>query len=135
MSEISEIGDALLRLACIGRTRFHYDSAGQVFGDGEIHYLVEVTGLFFVAWEQRDTRVMIVNPITRFSLDELEELGAEEAWTVLRVPAELSTGIQFREIDNAELIDVYHQMEARARGELVSPPGRYLAPDHVLRVG
>lgn len=55
MKEISEIRDALLRLSCIGRTRFHYDPAGQVFGDGEIHYLVEVTGLFFMAWEDNAT--------------------------------------------------------------------------------
>lgn len=57
--------------------------------------------------------MMIVNPITRFGLDELEELGAESAWTVLHVPAELSESIQFREIGDAELIDVYRRMEAR----------------------
>jgi len=111
---------------CIGRRQFHYDSAGQVFSDGEIHSLIEVSGVFFIAWEENDTGTMIVNPIIRFSLDELEELGAEEAWTVLYAPAELSKGIQFREMGDAELVDVYHRMEARSLGELAFTASRYL---------
>lgn len=110
------IRNALARLSCIGRKQFHYDPAGQVSGDGEIHYLVEVSGLFFLAWDDTETRMMIVNPITRFGLDELEELGKEEGWTVLHVPLELSEGIQFREISGAELIDVFRRMESRQVG-------------------
>ena len=82
--------------------------------------------MFFIAWEENDTGTMIVNPIIRFSLDELEELGAEEAWTVLYAPAELSKGIQFREMGDAELVDVYHRMEARSLGELAFTASRYL---------
>jgi hypothetical protein len=82
--------------------------------------------VLFIAWEDNDTGAMIVNPIIRFSLDELEELGAEEAWTVLYVPAELSEGIQFREMGDAELVDVYQRMEARSLGELAFTTSRYL---------
>lgn len=127
MNERTEIRDALLRLSCIGRRQFYYDPAGQVFSDGEIHYLIEMSGVFFIAWEDNDTGAMIVNPIIRFRLDELEELGAEEAWTVLYVPAELSEGIQFREMGDAELVDVYHRMEARSLGGLAFTTSRYLS--------
>lgn len=113
MTEIRKIHNAMLRLSCIGRTQFQYDPANQIFGDGEVHYLVEVAGLFFIGWEDNHTRAMIVNPITRFDLDELVELGMEEAWMVLNVPAELDEGIQFREIDDSELIAAYRQMELR----------------------
>lgn len=113
MKEVSEIYDAILRLSYIGSRQFHYDPAGQVFGFGEIHYLVEVAGLFFIAWEDNDTRMMILNPITRFSLDELAELGAEEAWTVLHVPATLAESIQFRGIDESELVAGYLHAEAQ----------------------
>jgi hypothetical protein len=115
MNEIREIRDAMSRLSCIGRTRFHYDSIGRIFGDGEIHYLIEVSGLFFVAWKDNDTEMMIVNPITRFGLAELGELGAEEAWTVLRVPDALAEGIQFRDINDVELVRAYRRMEGQAR--------------------
>lgn len=131
MKERTEIRDALLRLSCIGRRQFHYDPAGQVLSDGEIQYLIEVSGVFFVAWEDNDTGTMIVNPIIRFSLDELEELGAEEAWTVLYMPAKLSDGIQFREMGDAELVDVYHRMEARALCELAFTASRYLTDSRV----
>ena len=93
-----------------------------MFGDGEIHYLVEVTGLFFVAWMDNDSRMMIVNPITRFCLDDLEELGADEAWTALHVPANLSDAIQFREIGDVELSDIYRRMEAYPQGPVASLP-------------
>jgi hypothetical protein len=132
MREIPGIRDALLRLSCIERMRFHYDPAGRVLGEGEIHYLVEVTGLFFVAWKNSDSGMMIVNPITRFGLDELEEVGTEEAWTALHVPAELSDSIQFREIDGNELIDVYRRMETRSLGGLALPPERYPYTDRFL---
>lgn len=132
---MKEIRDALARLSCIGRKKFHYDPAGQVFGAGEIHYLVEVSGLFFLAWEDADTGMMIVNPITRFGLDELEELGAEEAWTVLHVPLGLSEGIQFREISSAELIDVYRRMESRPVGDFLFASSRRLASGCSLNVG
>ena len=126
MKERTEIRDALLRLSCIGRREFHYDPAGQVLSDGEIHYLIEVSGVFFIAWEDNYTGAMIVNSILRFSLDELKELGAEEAWTVLHVPAEHSEGIQFWEMGDAELVDAYQRMEARSSGELLFAPSRYL---------
>lgn len=113
MMEMNAIREAMLRLSCIGCTPFHYDPAGNIFCDGPIHYIIEVGDLFFVAWESNDTGSMIVNPITRFDLDELGELGAAEAWTVLLVPAEMSEGIQFREIDGAELIDAYCRMQVR----------------------
>ncbi|AKU20776.1 hypothetical protein [Massilia sp. NR 4-1] len=121
MKERTEIRDALFRLSCIGRRQFYYDPAGQVLSDGEIHYLIEVSGVFFIAWEDNDTGTMIVNPIIRFSLDELEELGAEEAWTVLHVPAALAAGIQFREIDGAELTNAYLRMKERALKGVTSP--------------
>jgi hypothetical protein len=121
MNDISEIRDAMLRLSFIARTRFHYDAGSLVFGEGEIHYLIEVSELFFIAWEDDDTKMMIVNPITRFGLDELEELGAEEAWTLLHVPAALDDGIRFREMIGAELVSAYRQMEGRACAAM-SPP-------------
>lgn len=121
MNERREIRDAMLRLSCIARTHYHYDPTGQTIGEGPIHYLVELSGLFFIAWENNDTGAMVVNPITRFSLDELDELGAAEAWTVLRVPADVAEGIQFREIDNAELSEAYRQMARRAIAAPASP--------------
>lgn len=132
---MKEIRDALARLSCIGCKQFHYDPEGQVFGDGEIHYLLEVSGLFFLAWEDTQARMMIVNPITRFDLDELEELGAEEAWVVLHVPVELSESIQFREVSCAELIDVYRRMESRPVGDFLFASGRRLASDGFLNPG
>lgn len=63
-----------------------YDPGGDIFGDGPIHYLVEVGYLVSMAWESNDSGLMVVNPITRFDLDGLDELGAEEAWTILRMP-------------------------------------------------
>ena len=54
-----------------------------------------------------------MNPITRFKLDELDELGADEAWTVLRVPTKQTESIQFREIDEVELSEVYCRMAAQ----------------------
>jgi len=118
MKELRKIRDAMLRLSCIGRTQFHYDPAGEVFGDGAIHYLVEVGGLFFIAWEDNDTNTMIVNPIMRFDLEELADMGDEDAWTVLLVPAGMAESIQFRVIDNAELIEAYRRME----GQGIAPP-------------
>lgn len=120
MMDKREIREAILRLSCIERMQFHYDLAGEVSGDGPIHYLLEVGDLFFMAWENNITGNMIVNPITRFRLDELGELGAEEAWTVLRVPADLMEGIQFREIDDVELSKAYFRMESRAAEASVS---------------
>jgi len=115
MSESRVIHNALLRLSCIGGTQFHYDPTGQVFGDGEIHYLAEFGGMYFLVWEDSATNEMVVNPITRFELDELGELGAEEAWTVLRVPDGLDEGIQFREIEESELVDAYYQTGVKIR--------------------
>lgn len=121
MNEVREIRDAMLRLSCIARIQYEYDPAGQIIGEGPIHYLIELGNLFFIAWENNDTGAMVVNPITRFGLDELDELGAAEAWTVLRVPAELAEGIQFREIDNVELSEAYLQMAGRAIAAPVPP--------------
>lgn len=114
MTEMMEIRDAMWRLSCIERTQYHYDPAGDVYGDGPIQYLVEVGDLFFVAWVNNDSGAVIVNPITRFSLDELDELGADEPWTVLHVPSTMSERIDFREIDAAELAEAYHRMEGRS---------------------
>lgn len=111
MIQTKEIREAMLRLSSIGLKRYEYDQTGQIFGDGPIHYLVEVSDLLFIVWENSDTCSMIVNPITRFSLDELEELGSLEAWTVLHVPATLAEGIQFREIGNAELNAAYQALK------------------------
>lgn len=36
---------------------------------------------------------MVVNPATRFELDELLELVAEEPWTVLHGPADVTAAI------------------------------------------
>jgi len=121
MNEMGEIREALSRLSCIGRAQFYYDPVGQVFGEGEIHYLVEVSGLYFLAWEDNDTRTMIVNPITRFDLNELQELGAEEAWVVLHVPITLAEAIRFREIDDADLVGAYLRMEAHALKKASAP--------------
>lgn len=129
-----QINKALLRLSSIECTQFQYDPVGQVFGFGEIHYLIEVAGMFFMAWENSDTKIIVVNPITRYCLDELSELGAEEAWTVLYVPQELSQGIQFREIDDAELGDVYSRMEAQFVDEIALAPARHFAPGDTLHV-
>ena len=111
MTETREIHNALARLSCIEDSRFHYDPTGQIYGEGEIHYLVEVRGLFLMVWENGNTKTMIVNPLTHFDLDELGELGAEEAWTVLRVPALLEECIQFHEMSESELVDAYRRME------------------------
>jgi hypothetical protein len=64
-----------------------------------------------MAWENKNTEEMIVNPITRLGLEELGQLGAEELWTVLHVPADLTVAIQFREIDFDQLIATYRRME------------------------
>ena len=63
-----------------------------------------------LTWEDSETRTMVVNPITRFNLAELDELGAAEAWTALRVPAALTDSIYFREIHSIELSEAYHHM-------------------------
>lgn len=123
MSGVREIHRALMRLACIGRAQFAFDPGGQVFGDGEIHYLLEVSGMYFLAWKDSDTKVMMINPITRFDLDELEELGADEAWTVLNVPASLEEGIQFRKIDSAELVGMYRRMQKISTERVYFSPG------------
>jgi len=114
MREVQAIREAMLRLSCIERIPCQYDPAGQIVGEGPIHYLVELGNLLFIAWENNDTGAMVVNPITRFELDELDELGAAEAWTVVRVPTDLAEVIQFRVIDNVELNEVYRQMVGRA---------------------
>lgn len=63
-----------------------------------------------MAWKDSETGAMIANPITRFGLAELDELGAAEAWTVLHVPAALTDSIHFREINGIELSEAYHRM-------------------------
>lgn len=114
MNEEKSMRTAMLRLSGIARMQYHYDPFGDFFGDGPIHFLVEVSDRFFVAWEDNYTRLMIVNPITRFDLGTLEEMGLEEAWTVLCVPAISAEGIFFREISIAELNAVYYRMRQRA---------------------
>lgn len=121
MTETKEMREAMLRLSSIGRMQYHYDAVGRVSGEGEIHYLVEVSNLFFLAWEDNNSGTMVLNPITRFGLDELEELGTEEPWTVLCVPETLAEGIQFREIGGDELSKAYHQMERRTIAASLPP--------------
>ncbi|MES2758091.1 MAG: hypothetical protein V4693_12015 [Pseudomonadota bacterium] len=130
MTEIKSIREAMLRLSCIGHAQFNYDPSGRVFGDGPIHYLVEVGDLCLIAWEDNHTRTMVVNPITRFDLVELGELGAGDPWTVLRVPAESAQSIQFREIEEAELIEAYRKMRDAPENRTTyerSPKGKRLA--------
>ena len=38
---------------------------------------MEVNDLTFMAWEDSETGTMIVNPTTRFGLDELDEIGRQ----------------------------------------------------------
>lgn len=111
MPQTAEIREAMLRLSSIELKHYCYDPTGQVHGDGPIQYLLEIGQLLFIAWENNDTGSIIINPITRFNLDELEELGSFEMWTVLRVPATLSECIQFREIENSELNKAYRSNE------------------------
>ncbi|MCG2585826.1 hypothetical protein [Massilia sp. TS11] len=103
------IREAMLRLSRVTRTDFYYDPAGTVFGDGPIHYLIEVDGLNFMAWEHNQGGNMIVTPISYYELDELQELGTDEPWTVLSVPRDLTEGVQFREIDSVELSAAYYR--------------------------
>lgn len=110
MKKMQGIREAMMRLSCIECIPYHYDPDGQIVGEGPIHYLVELGDLFFIAWENNDTGNMILNPITRFSIDELDELGAGEAWMVLRLPAHLAQRIDFREISNIELNEAYLHM-------------------------
>ena len=112
MPQTTEIQEAMLRLSRIELKQCQYDPTGQVFGDGRIQYLVEIRDLLFIAWENKDTGSVIVNPITRFDLDELEELGSYETWTVMHLPATLNEGVQFREIENSELNNAYRRSEA-----------------------
>jgi hypothetical protein len=114
MNEIRRIRNALQRLSCIARLPFQYDPVGQIVGAGPIHFLLEFNDLFFIAWEDSGSGTVVVNPLTRFDLDELSELGAMEAWTVLRVPKNLGEAVQFREIDNVELSEAYCQMSKNA---------------------
>jgi hypothetical protein len=121
MKEMQEIREAMLRLSCIECIPCQYDPVGQEVGEGPIHYLIELSNLFFIAWENSETGTMVINPITRFDLDELDELGAIEAWTILRLPNDPLKGIQFREIDNVELSKAYSQMTGRASMALAPP--------------
>lgn len=93
--EMREIREAMLRLSCIGNRKHSYAQNGDIYGDGPIHYLVEIGYLFFMAWEWNQSGAIIVNPITRFDLDELGELGAEDAWTVIHAQHGLMEPIQF----------------------------------------
>lgn len=129
-----QINKALLRLSSIECMQFQYDPAGQIFGFGEIYYLIEVSEMFFMAWKNSETNIIVVHPITRYGQDELSELGAVEAWTVLYLPQQLSQGIQFREIDNAELCNVYSRMEAQLVDEIALAPGPYCPPGDILHV-
>ncbi len=121
MEEVQAIREAMLRLSCIEGIPCHYDPTGQIVGEGPIYYLFELANLFFIAWKNNDTAAMVVSPITRFDLDELDELAAVEAWTAICVPTDRAEGIQFREIDNVELDKAYRQMVGRAIAKPVLP--------------
>lgn len=122
MKEMKKLREILLRLSCIGRLPYQYDPAGQIVGEGPIHYLVEFGNLFFIAWENSNSGTIVINPITRFGLDELDELGAAEPWTVVHVPENQAKSVQFREIDNTELSNAYCQMVRGAITAPVPPP-------------
>jgi len=108
----AEIRQAMLRLSSIALKQFQYDPTGQEFGDGPIHYLVEIDNLLFIAWEDNDTGMIVINPITCFDLDELEELGSYEMWTVIHLSTILNESVQFREIENSELNFAYKRSES-----------------------
>ena len=68
------------------------------------------------------SQVILAQGVTRFTLDELEELGSLEAWTVLHVPAKLDERIQFREIGSAELNVAYQTLKREiSRGIFDTP--------------
>lgn len=112
MPKKAEIREAMHRLSSVALKQCTYDRMGQIFGNGPIHYLVEIGNLFFIAWENNDTGTLIINPITRFNLDELEELGAAEIWKVMCVPTTLNKDIEVREIENKYLEAAYRRSEA-----------------------
>jgi hypothetical protein len=114
MTETKEIRDALMRMADIVNMRYCYDPTGDVNGEGPIHFLVEIGDLTLIAWEDHCTEAMIINPITRFEFSELHELGAEEPWTLIRLPSKLNENVQFQEIDNFDLGNAYQGMRERA---------------------
>ena len=118
MIEMNMMLAAMVRLSSMQQKRYRYDALGEVGGEGPIHFVIEVDEQFFLAWEDNDTRTMIVNPITRFGLAELDELGATELWTVLHVPKTLTDGIHFREIDGPALSEAYGRM----LGQTATPP-------------
>lgn len=67
----------------------------------------------------------IDNPIRQFC-------EQTNTWTILQGPLEMSESIQFREIDGAELIDIYRQMELILGGDSRSSSIQRLAFDRTL---
>lgn len=114
----TRIEGAIARLSKDNELQFHYDPVGQIHGDGPIHFLVEIDELLFIAWEDTYSKTMIVNPVTRFDLEELDEVGANDVWSLVRLPHSSSDCIQFGEMSNSELSIAYKHME---RCLLVSP--------------
>lgn len=72
----AEIRQAMLRLSSIALKQFQYDPTGQAFGDGPIHYLVEIDNLLFIAWEDNDTGMIVINPIIALTWTSLKNWGA-----------------------------------------------------------
>lgn len=113
MREARQIHNAMQRLACIARMPHEYDGPGVIPIEGPMPYLIELGDQFYTAVEDNGTGAVIVSPITCFDLDELCEVGALDPWTVLHVPDEITEGIHFRDIGEAELVQVYERMEGQ----------------------
>lgn len=135
MTEVKMIREATLRLSCIEQKPYHYDPDNEIFGEGPILFLVRIGDLVLIAWEDNDTGTVILNPITRFDLYALEELGMEESWTLLHVPETVMERIEFLDIDNTELAIAYRLAEewdqshghgSSASNSLVIPSCEYI---------
>lgn len=108
------IEKAMMRLTAIDGTEFWYDPAGDVFGNGPILYLLQIDHLTLIAWSNDITKTVIVNPITRFKLEDLLELGNAEKWAILYIPPKRTTCIGFVEIDELAIINAYKHMKMLA---------------------
>jgi len=113
MKEARQIHNAMYRLADVVQMPHEYDGLGLIPVEGPMPYLIELGDQFYTAVEDIGTGAVIVNPITRFDLDELCEVGALDAWLVMHVPDEITERIQYRNIGEAELVRVYQRMEGR----------------------
>lgn len=107
--EERDVRYVLHRLSEFAQIPYQFDPTGVTFGDGPVHHLIELGHLLFIAWEDNETSSIIVNPITRFMLTDLEEMGFP--WNVLLVPTDCSERIQCRIVGETEFSSVYRSME------------------------